>query len=174
MKKALLFFLIIILFAGFSLAQSIELQLIGVMNGDASDSEVQLEWSVGESFSSTYQTNFGLLTEGFIQPEKSDFEFPLVVEPLILESKLDFGFEIFPNPTRNQITLKLNEPSQVLGYVSILDMTGSILYQEVFPLETQQQNFDVTDYPPGIYFIQYFSPERKIRTGGKFLKLSTE
>ena len=174
MKKTLLSFLIIIFVTGFNLAQSIELQLIGVTNGDASDSEVQLEWSVGESFSSNYQTNFGMLTEGFIQPEKSNFELPLVVEPIIFESKSGFGFEIFPNPALEQVTMKLNEPSEVLGYVSILDMTGSVIYHEIFPVETQQQNFDIADYPPGIYFIQYFSPQLKIKTGGKFLKLRNE
>jgi hypothetical protein len=173
MNKTLLIFYCSLFIAGSLVAQSTELQLFGVSNGNASDSDLQLEWSIGESFITAHETDFGLLTEGFIQPEISDPELFLEVdlEPSILRTA--FSMEVFPNPVYDLFTVKLNQPNEELSYIRILDMIGKVLYHKVIPIGTYQQELDMSNYPSGLYLIQYISPQLKLRTSVKFLKLET-
>jgi hypothetical protein len=171
MKKTLFIIYCSCFIAGSIVAQSIELQLFGVSNGTASDADLQLEWSIGESFITAHQTDFGLLTEGFIQPEVSD-------EDLFIETNLEttilpsqFSIEVFPNPVYDLFTLKLNQPIEALGYISILDMTGKVLYHDAMPLGTQQQELDLNNYPSGLYLVRYISPQLKFSKSVKILKV---
>ncbi len=171
MKKTLLIIYCSFFIAGSIVAQSIELQLFGVSNGNANDDNLHLEWSIGESFITAHQTDFGLLTEGFIQPEVPD-------QGLFLETNLEttslpsrFSIEVFPNPVYDFFTLKLNQPNQALSYVSILDMTGKVIFHDEIPLGAEQQELDMNNYPSGVYLIRYVSPQIKLSKSVKVLKV---
>jgi hypothetical protein len=171
MKKTLLILYCSIFIAGSIVAQSLELQLIGVSNGNVGDSDLQLEWSVGESFITSHQTDFGLITKGFIQPEIPGAESILGVrlDPTTLPNH--FSMKAYPNPVQDLFTLKLNEPNQAASYISILDMTGKVLYHDLMPLGTQQQELDMNNYPPGLYLIRYTSSQLKLTESVKILKV---
>jgi len=142
-----------------------------VSNGTASDADLQLEWSIGEALITTHQTDFGLLTEGFIQPRIPDAELfhEFNLETTILLSQ--FSMEVFPNPVNDFFTLKLNQPNEALSYISILDMTGKVLHHEVMSEGTQQQELDMNNFPSGLYLIRYISPQLKLSKSVKVLKV---
>lgn len=61
--------------------------------------------------------------------------------------------KVYPNPTHNQIRLKTN--NEPLRYVTVLDMTGRIVY-EVNLNETNQTETIISlgQLPSGIYIVQ--------------------
>ena len=172
MKKILLILYWSIFIAGSLVAQSTELQLFGVSNGNAGVPDLQLEWSIGEPFITTQQTDFGLVTEGFIQPgiPVAELFFDVNLEPTILSTQ--FSMEVFPNPVINQFTLKLNEPNEAVSYISILDMTGKVLRQNVMPIGTSQLELDMHSFPTGLYLIRYTSPQLKLNKSVKVIKVN--
>ena len=171
MKKTLLILYCSLFIAGSIVAQSLELQLFGVSNGNAEDADLQLEWSIGEPLISTHQIDFGLITEGFIQPGIPDAKlFPEVnLEPTTLATH--FSMEVYPNPVQDLFTIKLNKPNEAFSYISILDMTGKVLYHEVMPIGIQQQELDMNNYPSGLYLVRYISPQLKLNNSVKILKV---
>lgn len=157
------------------MGQSVKLELIGVGSGHAKCEELVLEWSVGESFIQYHETDSGLLTEGFIQPELfwvdlNDSEtFPETIsEPFLFMD--DFYLEAFPNPVYDQLTLRLEQPFEAPSYISVLDVTGKLIYSATFPAGDQQKELDMTNLPEGLYLVRFISPQMKISNSIKIIK----
>lgn len=90
-----------------------------------------------------YFTEEGISQNSYL---KARTEITLGVEP-DHSSKL----QIFPNPSKNNITLAFGE--SISGQVSLINMSGILLEQWEI---TQQESFGISlaKYPEGIYFIQ--------------------
>lgn len=58
-------------------------------------------------------------------------------------------FRLFPNPAHNLITIKLDNPSKT--EVTILNVAGEKIQNWV--IQSESQELDISDYPPGIYFV---------------------
>ena len=64
-------------------------------------------------------------------------------------------FKIFPNPTKNAMTLVLSEEATRPCELQIFDLLGHSIYQ-VF-LTNRIQHIDLGEYPVGMYFLQVHS-----------------
>jgi hypothetical protein len=155
------------------MAQSSEQQLIGVSNGNITDKGIQLNWSIGETFIAFQTTDFGLLTEGFIQPainQREQFPPNMIKGPFELTEGL--SLKISPNPVRDLITLNLENPLKELTYICIIDFTGKLVLTDYFHAGHQQMDLDMAPFPNGLYLIQLISPGKTILANARVLKVS--
>lgn len=169
--KQLLFFSFCFFIAITIRGQSFEPQLIGVVNGAGYDADIQLDWSVGESFIQFQPTDFGALSEGFIQPMwlRRPLDTPTeITEPTVRMD--DYQWIVSPNPVSNNLRLQLDRRNEWLCYVTILDYSGKMKLLKIFPVGDRQIDLDMSGFPSGIYLVRLFSPEKKTSLTVKVLK----
>ncbi len=145
--------------------QSLEPSLIGVSSGIAPDAEVELYFSVGETFIRSQATEFGFMTEGFLQPE---LRFPNeVVESVLIE---DYRLEVFPNPVSSNLRLQLNREHESPLFVYVMDFSGKVKFLRVFPANSIQMDLDMTGIPTGVYLVRLYEPLSGLSLTSKVLK----
>jgi hypothetical protein len=63
-------------------------------------------------------------------------------------------FEVFPNPTKNILYLKSNSNANATTYISIVDVSGKIVLNEIVNLQAKNlQTIDLSVLPRGVYFL---------------------
>ncbi len=77
----------------------------------------------------------------------------------IENKKLDF--EIVPNPANSKISINQNIASKN-AIVRIIDITGSILMNQHFKLNSMSESFDVSALNRGLYFVNLISENQSI------------
>ncbi len=63
------------------------------------------------------------------------------------------GFEVYPNPSHNEVFVKLNNSEKGKRAVRIYNMTGQMVYSENSTVENES-GIDVSGIPTGMYFIE--------------------
>jgi hypothetical protein len=74
------------------------------------------------------------------------------------------GFEVFPNPTRDQVTIRMEQPLTVPGEVLIYDLRGKVVIKRTFDRIDSQMRVDLHDVADGTYLLEIKSEEFKGRT----------
>lgn len=72
---------------------------------------------------------------------------------------------IFPNPTRDAVTVYFGEGAPANGLLRVRDLTGRLLHAEALPAGANAHQTSVSAYPPGLYFIEVVEGERRIWSG---------
>lgn len=119
MKQLIAIFFLIISINAFS--QSISPELITTSGDNFKNSNVELDWSIGEIMIETYSNTENSLTQGFHQ---SKYDVTTSVDEI---SGIDFKIKIFPNPTSDLINLQIvGNINQNLTY-ELIDLQGKVL-----------------------------------------------
>lgn len=75
-----------------------------------------------------------------------------------LEELATNSYQIFPNPTKDQVTIQLAQISQNLA-ITILDIQGKMVKQYVFE-HAKEAKLDVTNFPGGTYSMMIQTDEK--------------
>tara|TARA_B110000116_G_scaffold215830_1_gene192587 strand:- start:601 stop:1065 length:465 start_codon:yes stop_codon:yes gene_type:complete len=137
MKK--LFFLLI--FSPlFVLGQVTSPSLISSSGDSYSNSNVNMDFSIGEVVIETHQNN-EILTQGFHQGV-------LNIQTGVLE--LDFVTKVYPNPTTNIVIVELEK--DISGEILIYDINGKLMISDKLDNERIKQ-FDFSKFSQGNYLL---------------------
>lgn len=79
-----------------------------------------------------------------------DYRFPCTVNTA--SSVMDDGIFLYPNPSRDCINLKIESHRNEDVSIEIMSACGQFLLSK--KLHGSSQKFNITDYPPGIYFMR--------------------
>lgn len=153
MKKIILFLLgFVIVFELYG--QSINPELISSSADTYSNSSYQLDWSIGECVTATFNSSNTMLTQGFHQG--------LWEITAIKTFRSDISISFFPNPTSDFIYLKSNDyNSNYLQYV-ITDLIGKVILKNKITSEKEQIN--VSNFNSGTYFLTIYEESKQIQT----------
>ena len=66
-------------------------------------------------------------------------------------------FNLFPNPTDNQLNVLVGFPQQVDANIEIFDVTGRIMKRQSFETATIATSFDVSQFASGTYWLKLSS-----------------
>ena len=73
------------------------------------------------------------------------------------------GLDIYPNPTSNQLFVKLKLNETVKADIKILSLTGKLLLERTnVSLGNNIEEFDMSELPKGVYFIQIDTEEDRV------------
>ena len=137
MKK--LFFLLI--FSPlFVLGQVTSPSLISSSGDSYSNSNLNMDFSIGEVVIETHQNN-EILTQGFHQGV-------LNIQTGVLE--LDFVTKVYPNPTTNIVIVELEK--DISGEILIYDINGKLMISDKLDNERIKQ-FDFSKFSQGNYLL---------------------
>jgi hypothetical protein len=157
MKNNNLFFLAFLLsfLLSFSMNAQTSHQVLSATGGDASGSGGSVAYSVGQIVYTTSTGTTGSVAQGVEQA----YEISSVG---IKETALNISLSIFPNPTSDYLTLKVEDyNNEALSY-SLLDEQGKLVLNE--QITNQVTQVAMSNLARGAYFINVLQENKKIQT----------
>ena len=135
-------------------AQTASLELVSSAGNSFSNTSYQLDWSIGECVSSTHSAGDYVITQGLHQSS--------YVVTLVEDLRADIQMSVYPNPTTDFVSLKV-ESSKIEGMqYTITDFSGRVLQTENFAEVIEQINF--SNYAAGTYFISVVENNQLIKS----------
>jgi hypothetical protein len=148
-----LFFLAFLL--SFSVNAQTSHQVLSATGGDASGSGGSVAYSVGQIVYTTSTGTSGSVAQGVEQA----YEISSVG---IKETALNISLSVFPNPTSDFLTLKVQDyNNEALSY-NLLDEQGKLVLNE--QITTQDTQIAMSTLARGAYFINVLQANKKIQT----------
>ena len=157
MKNKTLFFLAFLLsfLLSFSMNAQTSHQVLSATGGDASGSGGSVAYSVGQIVYTTSTGTSGSVAQGVEQA----YEISSVG---IKETALNISLSIFPNPTSDYLTLKVEDyNNEALSYYLIDEQGKLVLNQQITNQDTQVA---MSTLARGAYFINVLQANKKIQT----------
>ena len=153
MKTYTLSFLAFLL--SFSVQAQTSHQVLSATGGDASGSGGTVAYSVGQIAYTTSTGTTGSVAQGVEQAYE-------IYSVGIKETALNISLSVFPNPTSDFLTLKVQDyNNEALSY-NLLDEQGKLVLNE--QIITQDTQLAMSTLARGAYFINVLQENKKIQT----------
>jgi hypothetical protein len=136
--KLNLFIVLTLSVTGLIYAQSAN--LVGVAGDNYSNTNYQLNWSIGETLTETYQNGTNVLSQGFHQNTYS------VVS---VENNSNIDLRVYPNPTTDLIMVDFNQYENASYVLTIIDLNGKVLHSK--KLNSNKVLLNFATYVSGTY-----------------------
>ena len=149
----------LILFLAFLLsfsanAQTVH-QVLSATGGDATGTGGSVAYSVGQIVYTTHTGTTGSVAQGVEQAYE-------IYSVGIKETTLNISLSVFPNPTSDFLTLKVEDyNNEALNY-TLLDEQGRLVLNE--QITTQDTQVAMSTLARGAYFINVLQTNKKIQT----------
>ena len=143
MKKALFICLFLVVFLHVK-AQTVAPELVSTAGDSFSNTNYQLDWSIGESITATHSNGTNVLTQGFHQ---NTYEVLLLVDDF--QTAIDIS--VYPNPTTNFININVGDAAFQQMQYTITDYVGKTIKKANLNTDTEQISF--ANYANGTYFL---------------------
>ena len=123
------------------------------MGGTPSGQPFCMDWTVGEPVIETIARAQMKLTQGFHQ---YDEKVPCNVIIEIEESPGESAeiVQVFPNPTADEITVRLGLTQEQELMIVLTDLTGRTLYSRLLEAEQVNERISLAHFPAGAYFLR--------------------
>ena len=149
----------LILFLAFLLSFSVNAQtshqVLSASGGDATGSGGSVAYSVGQIVYTTHTGTTGSVAQGVEQAYE-------IYSVGIKETTLNISLSVFPNPTSDFLTLKVEDyNNEALNY-TLLDEQGRLVLNE--QITTQDTQVAMSTLARGSYFINIVQTNKKIQT----------
>ncbi len=149
MTKPILSFLLLFL-ALKSFGQISDLNTVASAGGASVTPGLNAIWTVGESFTEELSNSSYYMAQGFHQGAVA------VVALDITDLLQDNTIVAFPNPTHDQVTIKMAEYSSAAQWnLELLSIDGKIMHSQA--IESASTDIDFTGYHCGTYLIKISS-----------------
>jgi len=152
--RKLIFMVVAMAMTSMAISQTASPELVSSSGDSFNNTSYQLDWSVGECVTATHSAGDYVITQGFHQNT--------YVITSVEDLRPEIEMTVYPNPTSDFISLKV-ESSKVedLQY-SITDFSGKVLQTENFAGDIEQINF--SSYANGTYLISISQNNQLIKS----------
>jgi Secretion system C-terminal sorting domain len=149
-------FIIVLLFfisTSIVFAQTVEREVISSNGNFYSNGAGQLSTTLGEPIISTVNSASNILTQGFHQT--------LITITAIEDNQAEYEMNIYPNPTSENITIKIKELKEDIQY-TIYTISGKLVSNnQIIALETK---LSIAHFARGQYFLNVIEENKIIKT----------
>lgn len=101
-------------------AQTVMPEVLSSSGGSGQTAQVSLAWTIGEPVTATVSNGTSTLTQGFQQPT-------LLIATAQNEQNDLLSLLVYPNPTADYVTLKLDQSNQTLYNFRVFDSAGKLV-----------------------------------------------
>jgi len=153
MIHKLAFLIFILAQTSFMWGQHNDLTVIAAAGATFETEDLQLDWTLGEPVTLTFETPIAILTQGFHQP---DYQYiTSTYTPGIVGE-----ISVIPNPVSTTLYLSLTFPQTESGTISIFDLSGHQVLEKSFSGESILECFDLHLLPSGSYILYTVVPNQ--------------
>ena len=142
----------IILFSFSLKAQQVPQKVINATGSHFTNSGIQLTTNIGEPVTTLLTSPNNLVSQGFIQPLKTDV--PTSLKAYVL---LDNNFTLYPNPSISTLILSVNDNTIRLKRVDIYAENGQLILSS----NLANSALDISALADGIYWIRPISDDKE-------------
>ena len=137
-----------------AISQTTSPELVSSSGDSFSNATYQLDWSVGECVTATHSAGDYVITQGFHQNT--------YVITTVEDLRAEIEMTVYPNPTSDFISLKVESSKAENMRYTIIDFTGKVLQISDFSSDIEQINF--SNYAVGTYFISVMENNQLIKS----------
>jgi hypothetical protein len=130
-------------------------EVVATAGSTFSNTSGSISYTIGEGVANTLTKGDKTITQGFQQGNLS-------VSVVSVLKDLDFSISVFPNPTSDVLTLKLNKEDMTGLKYLLFDMNGRLLSQK--NLETNETTINVNQLNNGLYLIKVQDSMKELKT----------
>jgi len=130
-------------------------QVLSASGGDATGSGGSVAYSVGQIVYTTSTGTTGSVAQGVEQAYE-------IYSVGIKETSLNISLSIFPNPTSDFLTLKVEDYNNETLFFYLLDEQGKLILSE--QIKNQNTQLSMSTLARGSYFINIVQTNKKIQT----------
>jgi hypothetical protein len=130
-------------------------QVVATSGGTLGNSNGSMSYTIGEGVAATLSKGNTTLTQGFHQTSIS-----VIPGPRLKET--DFTISVYPNPTSDMVTVKVDKEDVSGLHFQLFDMNGKLLKQEI--LLGRETAVSVNHLSNGIYLLRVQDGSRELRT----------
>lgn len=152
MKKILLLFFAVSFRT--ATAQSLSPDVIATSGSSFNDGTSQLDWTLGEPFTSTFSAGSDVLTQGFHQPN--------LLATAINNIETDYSLLVYPNPSIDYIQLQFQNLKNTVT-IQLLSSDGKLLQSQELKTTAELQ-IDMSKYAAGTYLLSVKDNQSKVKT----------
>jgi hypothetical protein len=132
-------------------------QVIPASGGNASGSGGTASYTVGQVL---YTTNIG--SKGsVVQGVQQTYEIS-VISGVENAKDINLSYIVFPNPTADYLTLKINSNSQIRFVASLYDINGRLISMQ--GIESNESRIEMKNLVSGVYFLKVYNTIGLIKT----------
>lgn len=133
-------------------AQTVMPQVVSSSGGSGQNAQGSLDWTIGEAVTATVSGGSSTLTQGFQQPT-------LLIATAQNESNPLLNMLLYPNPTADYVTLKLDPSKDAVYNFKIFDATGKLVNEG--KASTANPTISFQGLASGQYTVSLISPTSK-------------
>jgi hypothetical protein len=160
------FFILLMIFSGTNcFAQQLSSQVLLPAAGVAVSGQINYSQSIGETAVEIFSTSDHILTQGFQQPGITDPN---------ETTHVGTGVEVYPNPAKDFIRIKLYGNEARKFRIELLNITGKVYTSVKLDFITKYyyvQEFEITDLMIGVYLVSVKSEDGLINRAFKIEKM---
>jgi hypothetical protein len=140
MKKLTFFIIFLVIIIHSQFAQ----ELISSSGESIKNSDVQVDYSIGEIMIDTYSGDEIIITQGLHQP--------VITITDITDNKIkNMDIKLYPNPTSSILNIELND-IQKEKYYSLTDINGKLLFKD--KILNMTESLDISNLLSGVYILK--------------------
>ncbi len=148
--------ILVLLIIGLSLLTEAQ-STIASGGGNASSGGISVSYTIGQIFYSSIDSATFKVTEGVQQT------YEILTATEIKEAEnIKLIMNVFPNPTKNDLTLIIENYSIYNLTCSFIDISGKQLFTE--QIKNKLTQIKISNYPVSTYFLKVFDKNKEIKT----------
>lgn len=160
-------------------AQDISRSVIGAAGESSQGSTITLDWTLGETATSTLNHDKGMLTEGFQQPYLQIEAIETAAIPFFKNANEEVEVEhpsilqinAYPNPVSAQLWVEMSTAYSGQGFLQLLNAEGKNLLEKTINLDQEKVNLNMSSYASGSYYLIVRNADQAILKTLKITKI---
>lgn len=125
------------------------------IGGNAIGSGGTASFTVGQTAWNIFSGSSGSILQGVQQP------YEISVISGIEDYDINLTFSVYPNPTRDMITLKVDESDNTGLKYQLISFTGIVILEKM--VEVNETEINLTSFSPSTYFLRVIKDQLLVR-----------
>jgi hypothetical protein len=156
----------VILLLNFFCMQSVKCQILQndvlvSVGGFSSAGNLQMEFSLGEPVTETFEGTNMTLTQGFLQP--------ILTVTSVESTDMLLGIKVFPNPVKAELSIDIPSENASKLLFNLFDMNGKLLQKNY--LSSGVNMIDMQDHATGAYLLLIYETISDKQFQAKIIKI---
>ena len=128
---------------------------VNTAGGTVSNASGSVSYSVGQVAYQSVSNTSGTVSQGVQQAYE-------IVTLSLEENKFNFSLSAFPNPTTDNLNLRVGNLNQEKLIYKLIDLEGKVISEAIIHSETT--NIDMKQLPTATYFLEVYNEAKKVQT----------